>query len=376
VSAPPLDNATRGRRRRLVVGIGLVVVVALAAGLTALVIHQSSPGGPTAGDGEPTALATVTRQGLASRTELSATLGYAGHFTAINQTAGAAYTWLPAVGTIVTEGQALYDVDAAPVVLLYGSVPAYRTLSLGVRGPDVRQLNADLVRLGDANSSDLPDTDRNDFGPGTVSALQRLQGRLGLPATGALPLGEAVFLPSAARVISRSGSLGGPAAPGGAVLEATSTTRQVTIALDTDLQSEVKPGNPVSITLPDGSTAPGVVSSVGTVATTSGGGGGAGAPTATVQVLVRPSDAAATGRWDQAPVEVAITTASVAHALVVPVDALLALAGGGYAVEVAGPSGRRRLAAVTLGLFDDADGLVQLTDSQLEPGQQVVVPSP
>ena len=71
---------------------------------------------------------------------------------------------------------------------------------------------------------------------------------------------------------------------------------------------------------------------------------------------------------------VSITTESVEDALAVPVDALLALAGGGYAVEVA--EGRvHRLAAVTLGLFDDADGLVQVSGRGLSAGQRVVVPA-
>jgi hypothetical protein len=62
--------------------------------------------------------------------------------------------------------------------------------------------------------------------------------------------------------------------------------------------------------------------------------------------------------------------------LAVPVDALLALAGGGYAVEVVGAGGVHRLVAVTLGLFDDAEGLVQVSGPGLQAGQRVVVPAP
>jgi hypothetical protein len=92
-------------------------------------------------------------------------------------------------------------------------------------------------------------------------------------------------------------------------------------------------------------------------------------------VNVTFSDPAATGRWDQAPVQVGITTASVRGALVVPVTALLARAGGGYAVEVSGAGAASHLVPVSLGLFDDADGLVQVTASALAAGQEVVVPS-
>jgi hypothetical protein len=74
-------------------------------------------------------------------------------------------------------------------------------------------------------------------------------------------------------------------------------------------------------------------------------------------------------------VHVQITTASAKHALVVPVDSLLALAGGGYAVEAVRADGVRHLVPVTLGLFDDADGLVQVSGPGLFAGQRIVVPS-
>jgi hypothetical protein len=89
----------------------------------------------------------------------------------------------------------------------------------------------------------------------------------------------------------------------------------------------------------------------------------------------RLTDPAATGRLDQAPVNVSITTASVKNALVVPVNALLALASGGYAVEEVEASGAHQLVAVNLGLFDDARGLVQVTGSGLQVGQRIVVPA-
>jgi multidrug efflux pump subunit AcrA (membrane-fusion protein) len=94
----------------------------------------------------------------------------------------------------------------------------------------------------------------------------------------------------------------------------------------------------------------------------------------TITVLVDPTDSAATGTWDEAPVNVTVTTGSVSNVLVVPVDALLVKSGGTYAVEVVGADGARHLVPVTLGLFDDADGLVQVSGSELSAGQRVVVP--
>ena len=98
--------------------------------------------------------------------------------------------------------------------------------------------------------------------------MEKLQAALGVTQNGTLALGQAVFVPTAVRVTSVSATLGAPAQPGQPVLSATSTTRQVSIALDADEQSEVAVGDKVTITLPNNQTTPGVISSVGTVATT------------------------------------------------------------------------------------------------------------
>jgi hypothetical protein len=192
--------------------------------------------------------------------------------------------------------------------------------------------------------------------------VEKLQAALGVTQTGALTLGEAVFEPTAVRVTAMSAQLGGGTQTGQTVMQATSTTRIVQVALDASQQTEVAAGDTVTITLPNNKTTPGVVSSVGAVATCP-------------SVDITPSDPAATGTWDQAPVQVGITTASVLSALAVPVTALLARSGGGYAVEVVGAGGTNHLVPVSLGLFDDADGLVQVTGSGLAAGQNVVVPA-
>ncbi len=140
---------------------------------------------------------------------------------------------------------------------------------------------------------------------------------------------QVVFEPGAIRVARVTGSLGGPAA--GPVLAATSDEHVVTIALDTSQESEVKAGDAVTVTLPDGSTTPGVVSSVGTVATTSASQGQS--PVTTIPIQVMLTDPASAGSLDQAPVTVNITTATARGVLAVPVTALLAtpqrVCGGG-----------------------------------------------
>jgi hypothetical protein len=312
-------------------------------------------------------------------------------YSVINQARGT-YTKLPGVGQVISQGRVLYRVNNRPVVLLHGSTPAYRTLSAGAIGPDVAELNADLVALRYATSAQLHPRSAL-FGPATTTAVEKLQAALGVPRTGRLSLGQAVFEPTDVRVTSVSAQPGGGAQPGETVLQGTSTTRQVQVALDASQQTSLAVGDKVSITLPNNQSTPGVVSSVATVATcpsSSGSGGpssgsapsgtdtcssgGSGSSTPTINVDVTPSHPAATGKWDQAPVQVGITTDSVPDALVVPVTALLAQSSGGYAVEVVGAGARNHLVPVSLGLFDDADGLVQVTASGLAAGQEVVVP--
>jgi hypothetical protein len=363
-----------GRRRRKalwVIAVIAVVVVLVAAGAAVAVTNPFSSGGANhpgvADNADPTGLQSVTRQDLSEQTQVSATLGYAGSYSVVNQAQGTV-TLIPAVGQLVSQGQVLYEVSGAPVVLLYGTTPAYRALSEDMTGADVAELNGDLAALGYVTTAEIP-SGTDEFTYWTKVGVEKLQGALGVTDNGTLALGQAVFEPTAVRVTTISGTLGGAAQPGQPVLSATSTMRQVSIALDADQQSEVAVGDKVTITLPNSETTPGVISSVGTVATTPAGGG-----SPTITVLVNPSDPAATGSWDQSPVNVTITTGSVTNALVVPVDALLAQSSGSYAVEVVGADGIHHFVPVTLGLVDDADGLVQVTGTSLAAGQQVVVP--
>lgn len=393
----------RGRRRWMAGGV-VVVVVAVAVAVAVTDPFRARASSSANALYHTSAYTVGPRQSLTSQTQEDATLGDAGSYSVVNQAQGSSsgggsgsgssaggagggggtFTSLPAVGAVVRQGQVLYAVSGTPVVLLYGSTPAYRDLAEGDTGPDVTELNTDLVALGYLSAAGLGARSGWDyFSAETAYGVELLQGHLGQAETGSLELGAAVFVPSAIEVTGYGAStvLGGPASQGSVVLTGSSTTPVVTIDLDASLQSEVHAGQAVDITLPDGSTTPGVVSSVSNVATSSSSssssssspGGSGSSPTVTVLVLVSLRHPAAAGSLNQAPVEVTITTGSVSDALVVPVDALLAQADGGYAVEVIGGGGRRRLVAVTLGVFDDAAGLVQVTGN-LAPGQKVVVP--
>jgi len=363
---------TRRRHRGGWAAAGLVVLAAAGAVLAwragAFSPAASSGAG---GQGAPApATAAVTRQDIAAATPVNATLGYAGSYP-VRGESGGTLTWLPSPGQVIRRGQALYRTgNGTLVVLLYGSVPDWRTLDEGVTGQDVSQLNHDLVALGDDGSAEISALGWDNYSWQTKAGVRKLESALGVSSPpGSLPLGQVVFEPEAIRVSQLTGSLGGPAS--GPVLAATSDRHVVTVPLDAAQQSQVKAGDTVTVTLPGGTTTPGVVSGVGRVAATSGSGQNA---TTTIPVQVTLTDPEAAGTLDLAPVTVNITTATAHDALVVPVTALLAQASGGYDVEVTGPGNTRRYVPVTTGIFDDADGLVQVSGA-LAPGQRVVVPA-
>jgi peptidoglycan hydrolase-like protein with peptidoglycan-binding domain len=322
---------------------------------------RSSDAAKVAGDRAAVSMADArleSARASLSAARSSATLG----------AAGATFTELPAAGEVIARGQRLYAISGQPVVLLYGAFLGSRAFAAGMSpGPDVGELNRNLDALGYARGL-AGDT----FSAATAAAVRAFQAARRLTATGELALGSVVFETGAVRVTSVRPVLGAKLTPG-PVLGVTSAARKVTIELDAAQQSAVKVGDAVTITLPDNQTTPGRITYVASVAKETSNGSGGSSPT--IEVDAVPTDPAATGGLDQAPVDVSITTASVKSALVVPVDALLALSGGGYAVEEVSPAGVHQLVAVDLGLFDDADGLVQVSGAGVVAGQRVVVPS-
>lgn len=361
------------RRSWLLAGAALLV----AAAATGAVIAMSSANQATAAGQEPSVrTATVERGTLSDQISQSGTLTYRAQpdgspYTVFNRASGT-YTQLPASGDHVDCGGVLYRVNDKPTVLFCGSTPAYRSLTQGDSGPDVAELNANLVRLGYAARAQLnPSSDS--FGAATAAALQKLQAKLGEDQTGSLALGQVVFLPESVRIATVSVELGASARPGAPILSATSDTVEVQLALDPSQQGAVRKGDRARITLPSNTTVAGRVDRVGLVARAPAGqSSGAGAATIPVYIgLGRPRQA---GRLDQAPVQVDITTKGVNDALNVPVTAIVGRSGGGFAVEVVRAGGRRELVPVKLGLFDTAGGRVQVAGN-LQVGERVVVPS-
>ena len=354
-------------------GIATAVAVGIVAAVVAgtLVYIRGSHAGAAA-SGPPvvaSSLTTLVKRTLQSQIQVNGTLGYMGSYPVINDAQGR-WTSLPAVGQVISQGQPIYAVDGGLVFLLYGTTPAYRDFRLGMSdGQDVKQLEEDLLVLGYGNSSNLFATGH--FDSFDAAAIKRWQKATGQAQTGVLALGQVAFLPAAIRITSVSATLGTMAQPGAPMAIASSTARQVVVSLSANQQSLVKVGDKVTIALPNHKTTGGTVSAVGTVATSSSGGGGGATPT--IEVDITPSDPAATGTLDAAPVAVSIVAASVSDVLAVPVTALLAQSDGAYEVEVVDAGGQHRLVPVTLGLFDDAEGLVQVEGAGLAAGQKVVV---
>jgi peptidoglycan hydrolase-like protein with peptidoglycan-binding domain len=348
-------------RRGTRVTLGLVGAAAAGA-VAATTLHggaatASPPGLP------PVTFATVTRTNLVTSTLTGGTLGYAPTSPVVNQITGT-YTWLPPPGAVIRPGQALYQVDHLPVVLMRGRIPAWRAFAPGmIGGPDVTELQRNLIALGYAHG--LFTAPNGQFDELTTVAVERWQTAHGYPATGQIALGQIVFLPRPVVAGALNDAPGQGASPGQTPYRVTARQRVVTVPVSQNLPP-VRPGEHVSIVLPSGTRTPGETSTIGPVPPGSGSSSGS----ATAQLIVVPEHPAATGAGQDVAVQVSVVTQRARHVLAVPVSALLALAGGGYGVEVVAPSGAHHLVGVTTGLF--ANTLVQVSGPGIRAGMKVV----
>jgi peptidoglycan hydrolase-like protein with peptidoglycan-binding domain len=354
-------------------GLALASGTAAAAALVGLGALLSGGAKSAPAHDVPTALARVVRTDVVERQQVAGTLTYDGSFAVANGSGAGVVTWLPAAGAVVRRGEPLYELDGRPVALFYGGRPAVRAFELGMSaGPDIRALQRNLLALGfDAGGALAPD---GRFDVATLAAVERWQSALGLPPSGTIPAGGVVFLPRAVRVTSTTATAGAAVAAGAPILTATSTEPAVHVDLDPGAVAQVRVGDRVLVTMPDSSVVAGRTADIGRVATTSSAdsqGGGPAMPTIPVTIrLLRPRADAA---LDQAPVQVAITSAEDRGVLAVPVAALLARPGGGYSVQVLGRR-RTRTVTVTTGLFDDVAGRVEVRGPGLAAGMRVEVP--
>jgi len=321
------------------------------------------------------ALAPVVRTDLATTTLTEGELGYAPTYPVINRVPGT-YTQVPVPGTAVLPGEPLYGVDNLPVVLMSGPTPAWRSFALGMSdGPDVAELQANLIALGDAQG--LFTTATSHFSVLTADALERWQAAQGYPVDAPVQLGRIVFLPGPVLVGAGNVAPGQAATSGDVPFQVTTTTRAVTVPLTPNLP-DVHVGEGVSIILPTNVAVAGTITAIGPAPPSGSGSnggspgssGGSGQSTASAVATVTPGRPAATGSGTEA-VEVALTTQSVRQVLAAPVAALLALADGGYGVEVVSRSGAHHLVGVATGVF--AGSRVQISGRGIRPGTELVV---
>ena len=354
-------------RRVYVVGAAMGVAIG-GIGAVALATGGQSGSATAATDNSPVATAKVARRDLVLRDRVDGTLGYADARSLVASAPGTV-TRLPVEGSAVTRGKALYEVNARPVRLLYGRVPMWRRLAGGVAdGADVEQLERNLVELGhDPSGMTIDET----FDADTAQAVRSWQDALGVTETGAVELGDAVFLPGPRRIGRLAVAVGSQLQPGQEVMQLTGTTPAVTIDLDARRQELTTAGDAVRIELPSGRIVRGTITSVGKVAVTeTTAQGEPGLPT--VSVVIRLDEPAKRDGLDGAPVVVSLERERATGVLAVPVEALLALEGGGMALELVDSTGGLRLTAVETGTF--ADGYVEVQGRGVAEGATVTVP--
>lgn len=353
-------------KHRVIAPMAVVALAAVAFGGWAVFAPESdgASADDNGTDAPATSTAQVVRQDLVAREELDGTLGY-GDTREVSVGGQGTITALPALGSIVDRGGTLVEVDGRAVPLFLGERPLWRPLGPDSEdGPDIAQLEENLVASGFADAEDVGPDDN--WTSATTSAVKDWQEARGVDETGTVSPSDVVFLPTPVRVAEHLASPGSQA--GGPAVAVTTTDRPVVVDLAADDQGLLAPGQAVEVELPDGTVVPAHVAAVGTVveqAPPEQGGG------ATIEVTVTLDDPAAAGALDEAPVTVRIVQTIADDALTVPVEALLALAEGGYAVErVTGAT--TQLVAVEPGEF--ADGFVEIVGDIAE-GDEVVVPA-
>ncbi|MFV2009446.1 MULTISPECIES: efflux RND transporter periplasmic adaptor subunit [unclassified Micromonospora] len=409
--------AGRRWRRPLVYGLPVVVVVAGLV-VTGTMARWGWPGrGATAeadaATAEPVWVATteVVRMDISDARELVGTLGY-GAARPVRGSSDGVLTWLPEQGSVIERGEQLYRVDDQPVLLFYGGTPLFRSLDQpNLVGRDVRVVADNLKALGyqigwqppvgsavavpaappsdqdgaaepTGESDAAASPDEGDVAPtpsgGTaivrsgdavltpelISAIESWQRDRDAPATGVVQAGDVAVLRGEVRVGSVAALPGDSAATD--IMSVTPTDKVITVRVEAGEATGMAPDASVTITLPDGAAAPGTVTAVGTVAEESEGPPGQGP---TVDVTVVPDDPAVLGGLESAPVRVQFRTELREQVLAVPVGALLALAEGGYAVQLTDGA----LIAVETGLF--TKGMVEVTGAGLDEGLTVVTTS-
>jgi peptidoglycan hydrolase-like protein with peptidoglycan-binding domain len=361
-------------RKRSAVVAGIALAGVAAAGAVALINHRSPDNGQQTATDTPAATVPVVSTDVSRRQQVTGTLGRSGSYTVIAPGQGT-LTWLPAVGAVVGRGKPAYEVDGKPVILLFGERPPWRAFQSGMTdGVDVQQMEDNLKALGYGAGLTVD----QHFSSATSWAIRRWQKDSGMPVTGTVPLGQIVFVTGTVRIAGTDLRTGASVVPGATVERGTSEQRAITVQVTTYLLASVHVGDSVVVTLPDGSRKTGTVTTVGAVTqqqSTAGAGGqngqqGNSQPTAAVVITVTGE---ISGVIEDAQVQVGITVEAHRGVLAVPIPALRALSAATYEVLIADGTQTRHV-TVTVGIFDQVAGLVEVTGDGLAAGQRVAVP--
>jgi peptidoglycan hydrolase-like protein with peptidoglycan-binding domain len=370
-TAPPVagaelqaDEPRRGRRRLAWAALG-AVLIAVGAGAWLWAGSASTERAPAA---RPVATATVERGTISATESWDGTLEYGRPLTVKGSVAGT-ITRLVDQGATVERGKELYRVNERPVILLYGAVPMYRDLGPGDAGVDVGQLETNLAKLGYEGF-----TVDGAYTASTAAAVRAWQSDTGAERSGTVARRDVVFLPAGGRVDALNVTVGDVVRPGAPLLDITGNDQVANFEADLDDRDRFDIGAKVTVVLPGGQEIAGSVSAMRIVKVASGGSGeglGGGATDSQAIVQVEVALARARDELVGAPVEVIVATDKRADVLLVPVSALLALAEGGYGLEVVRDDGTTKVVRVDTGLF--ADGKVEVRGAGIAKGTVVGV---
>ncbi|MGW4542154.1 peptidoglycan-binding protein [Streptomyces chartreusis] len=376
-TGPRRDGRRRkGRSRR--VAAAVVTVVAVAAVAVAAQQQGWLGGRDSKGDGpaKPQATAVIERMSLSTGMDVKGTIGY-GHETDAVGRAGGTLTAIRQVGDVVRPGQWLWERDGVRVPYFRGDRPLWRVLKKNasgkeMRGADVRGLKRNLIGLGYADGLGLTADDT--FTAATETAVKRWQKHLGAPRTGQVDPGSVVMLDMPRLRVSQAVGVVGSSLTGAALLKITGTDLVATAKVSYDQLSRLSPGTRLKVALPNGNTVSGKATAVNiTPQQQDGGGQGQGGDTKQqAEVTVSLSDQKAVKAGGPGPATLTVSDRKANRVLAVPVTALLALAEGGYGVEVVQPDGQHKLVPVTIGLV--ADARAEITKGDLKEGTKVVIP--
>jgi hypothetical protein len=343
-------------RRTAFATAGALVVIAVT-GVVVLLLRGRPP---AAAPPEPAVRTTTVRTAdLANTRSLSATLGF-GAPRPVKGSGTGTVTKLPAVGDVVERGEVLFRVDDQPVTVFFGATPFFRKLEApGTRGSDVAVLMDNLAALGHHVGFRPDDDTKAEFTPKVVDALRRWQRAVGVEQTGALEPGRVLVLDGPARVASVKAHPG--AVPTEELFEVTPTARLVTARVPLPDAGGAVAAAPVVVVLPDGRETTGRIASSSPLPPPQE--GDQDPKVEVVVALDRPDDV---NGLETAPVQVRITTESRTGVLTVPLEALIALKEGGYALQL--PDGELR--AVRTGLY--SQDKVEVSGDGVVDGLEVV----